>query len=294
MFPSLAKNESTTTTATTQTSSSSEPNKRSVRFANHLHPVVIESENAVGVTEEDEDKWMHMTDSSQRSMGSGGSSSSRSLHGGANLQSNLMRQQIDKDPLFYYEILNIVGCGSMGTNLDKQTCSVLWIHVLNLLLLSTGSVSMVRKREEVVGGSARQELVETLKRQRQREICWNIPVLGNLFRVCWKPPKNHHSSMRVHNKNLFQPTIDSTRSANSTYTTASSGASIGSQKCSEIIHAMKTIHLNRIKDKMFVQELQNEIDILRTLDHPNIVRIHEMYSHRNQIFVIMDMCSGCV
>jgi serine/threonine protein kinase len=150
---------------------------------------------------------------------------------------------------------------------------------------------MVRKRDEVVGGSARQGVVETLKRQRQRETCWKIPILGILFRVCLKP---QNPSMRVNNKNLFQPTIDSTRSATSTYTTASSSPSVGSQKRSEIIHAMKTIHLSRIKDNTFVQELQNEIAILRTLDHPNIVRIHEMYSHQNQIFVIMDMCSGCV
>lgn len=30
----------------------------------------------------------------------------------------------------------------------------------------------------------------------------------------------------------------------------------------------------------------------KTLDHPNIVRVMETYNYNNQIFVVMELCSG--
>lgn len=41
---------------------------------------------------------------------------------------------------------------------------------------------------------------------------------------------------------------------------------------SEVFYAVKTIMVNRIKPE-YIEELRNEIDILRTLDHPNIVKV---------------------
>ena len=41
---------------------------------------------------------------------------------------------------------------------------------------------------------------------------------------------------------------------------------------SEVFYAVKTIMVNRIKPE-HIEELRNEIDILRTLDHPNIVKV---------------------
>jgi serine/threonine protein kinase len=41
---------------------------------------------------------------------------------------------------------------------------------------------------------------------------------------------------------------------------------------SEVFFAVKTIMVNRIKPE-YIEELRNEIDILRTLDHPNIVKV---------------------
>ena len=42
----------------------------------------------------------------------------------------------------------------------------------------------------------------------------------------------------------------------------------------------------------FIQELKNEIDILKSLDHPNIVKPMETFNRRRQMFIIMELCSG--
>lgn len=55
--------------------------------------------------------------------------------------------------------------------------------------------------------------------------------------------------------------------------------------------ALKSIQLDRISQS-FVTELKNEIDILNTMDHPNIVRLHEVISHRKQIYLILELCDG--
>ena len=55
--------------------------------------------------------------------------------------------------------------------------------------------------------------------------------------------------------------------------------------------ALKSIQLDRISQS-FITELKNEIDILNAMDHPNIVRLHEIISHRKQIFMILELCDG--
>ena len=55
---------------------------------------------------------------------------------------------------------------------------------------------------------------------------------------------------------------------------------------------MKSIHYKLIKDKVFVEELRNEVALLRSLDHPHIVRVHSTYDYQDQLFVVMEACSG--
>ena len=43
---------------------------------------------------------------------------------------------------------------------------------------------------------------------------------------------------------------------------------------------------------MFVSEMMNEIDILRKMDHPNIVKAYEVYKSKSNIYVVMEFCSG--
>ena len=41
-----------------------------------------------------------------------------------------------------------------------------------------------------------------------------------------------------------------------------------------------------------MEMLKNEIAILKTLDHPHVVRAMETYEHRNQIFIVMELNYG--
>lgn len=60
----------------------------------------------------------------------------------------------------------------------------------------------------------------------------------------------------------------------------------------EVMYALKTIHLSRVQDEKFIKELRNEIDILKSLDHPNIVRAIETFEYKGQICFLMDLCTG--
>jgi calcium-dependent protein kinase len=39
-------------------------------------------------------------------------------------------------------------------------------------------------------------------------------------------------------------------------------------------------------------EIRNEIDILRRLDHPNIIRLYETFEESNNIYLVLELCSG--
>jgi len=43
---------------------------------------------------------------------------------------------------------------------------------------------------------------------------------------------------------------------------------------------------------MFVEELRNEIEILRSTDHPNIVKAHEVYTYKKNIYLVLEICQG--
>mmetsp|Transcript_7297 Transcript_7297/g.10327 ORF Transcript_7297/g.10327 Transcript_7297/m.10327 type:complete len:565 (-) Transcript_7297:188-1882(-) len=62
-------------------------------------------------------------------------------------------------------------------------------------------------------------------------------------------------------------------------------------RSTKVEYAMKSIQLRRISAE-FVEELRNEVEILRHLDHPNIVKAYETYDSSKQIFMIMELCSG--
>lgn len=154
---------------------------------------------------------------------------SPSIHS-KDLTSNLMRQQKNRDPLFYYEVLKVLGVGSMG------------------------SVSMVRKRDEFIGGSARRKLVKSIRRQKRYEDCFSLPVIGPLFRYIMERSKMVDDVSR-HQRNI------SGISQNSNLSQISNEAN----KQGIASFALKSIHLNRVTDKVFVSELKNEIEILKSL-----------------------------
>jgi len=56
-------------------------------------------------------------------------------------------------------------------------------------------------------------------------------------------------------------------------------------------YALKSIILSRVSDD-FIEELHNEIAILQSLDHPNIVKAYEVYETSVNIYLVLEHCSG--
>ncbi len=54
---------------------------------------------------------------------------------------------------------------------------------------------------------------------------------------------------------------------------------------------MKIIRKENVS-KEYIQSLVNEIDILKQLDHPNIVRIYEFYQDKLNFYLITEYIDG--
>jgi serine/threonine protein kinase len=59
----------------------------------------------------------------------------------------------------------------------------------------------------------------------------------------------------------------------------------------EHFYALKSIQLDRISP-VFIDELKNEIAILRSMDHTNIVKAFEVFQTNQQIFLVLEACDG--
>lgn len=100
-----------------------------------------------------------------------------------------------------------------------------------------------------------------------------------------------------------------------------STGSLSERRETEVLYALKSIILDRVSP-MFLEELRNEIDILRGMvrididafagyacvslefslivykiefvqqDHPNIVKALEVYDNKKQIYVVLELCDG--
>jgi serine/threonine protein kinase len=188
--------------------------------------------------------------------------------GSSALRGNLTRVQRDRDPLFYYQVEQILGIGSMG------------------------SVVKVRKREAVVGGSARQDLQFHYRKEKVLNQCFRLPLVGGLFRVCFKGLL-HFKSNAYHTEEEDEAFFDSGHVSHNSHDTTPDYINASSPRSqTDMMYAMKSIHLSRVTDQRFLQELKNEVAILRDLDHPHIVKAIETFEHRNQLFIIMELCYG--
>jgi calcium-dependent protein kinase len=64
-------------------------------------------------------------------------------------------------------------------------------------------------------------------------------------------------------------------------------------KISKVPRAMKVI--NKSKASMSDEEekaLINEIDILKSLDHPNIIKVYEYFNTKKKLYIISELCTG--
>lgn len=58
------------------------------------------------------------------------------------------------------------------------------------------------------------------------------------------------------------------------------------------LYALKTIRLGRVYQNN-IDQLKNEVIMLRSLDHPNIVKVYELFTRDNRwMYVIMELLSG--
>lgn len=205
-----------------------------------------------------------------------------SLHG------SLMRVHQQRDPLRYYEIVKVLGDGSMG------------------------SVSKVQKRRSAQGGSARRKFVQ---REKHSKWCWGFFDPENCGRIfCPIDNEDEHrsfsSSLVLTNseekkgmgpieevsehsepsKEIKAPLNRSERVRQ--YATDKKSSSIITYERKDAFYALKSIHMERCKDDVFRQELMNEISILQRLDHPHIVKALETFDYKDRVYVILELCSG--
>lgn len=129
-----------------------------------------------------------------------------------------------------------------------------YVEVRRLGEGSIGSVSLVRRKKGTEGGSA-------YSRHAHKSI------VKSIFGCCFQRPK----------------VIE--RSPSNTH------AEKQSQSFHSEEYALKSIQL-RLVQQSYLNELRNEIEVLRSLDHPNIVKAYEVYENKRNIYVLMEFCSG--
>lgn len=56
--------------------------------------------------------------------------------------------------------------------------------------------------------------------------------------------------------------------------------------------ALKQLNTARIRSEQKVQQLLEEIEIMCQLDHPNIIKLEEVYDSDEYIYLVMEMCRG--
>lgn len=174
------------------------------------------------------------------------------------LGSNLMRQHLDRDPFARYERLKTLGEGSMG------------------------NVLLVRKYSHSVGGSARIDAHARAAVEKKYDECFRLPIIGGCF--AWIFKDKAKADIEEAGKQDARDILWAVESA--------SGSSSSNSSSNDKVYAMKSIHYNLIRDKIFVDELRNEVAQLRSLDHPHIVKVHSTYDYDKQLYVVMEACSG--
>lgn len=160
-----------------------------------------------------------------------------------------------------------------------------------------GSVAKVRKRPSAIGGSAREKNIT--KKHNFLDCFPNIfsccipnenqPNKGSSPFLFWSSDTISNSSMRISDVKSASSPAEKDRDKRR-IRKASSMISYGRGK--PVFYALKSIHLDRCSNVDFQLELQNEVAILKNLDHPNIVRAIETFLYNGRLFIALELCSG--
>ena len=63
-------------------------------------------------------------------------------------------------------------------------------------------------------------------------------------------------------------------------------------RATNVKYAVKVLDVGLIDSTEGLRQLRNEIFIMCQLDHPNIVRIEEVYESTNEIYIVQEICLG--
>jgi calcium-dependent protein kinase len=63
-------------------------------------------------------------------------------------------------------------------------------------------------------------------------------------------------------------------------------------KASRELRSIKLLPLSRLSTRKSLRKLFAEVDILRSLDHPNIVHVYEFFQDDKYLYIVMELCSG--
>jgi serine/threonine protein kinase len=157
----------------------------------------------------------------------------------------------------YYEVVTMIGVGSMG------------------------SVAKVKKRPQAVGGSARPTFV--LSESGRNECLHQMAIFA---RHCcgFEEESTKEDKNALKTFSTEDPSVQSV--------TAGQVSSMVKYIHQDTYYALKTIDTKKTKTKALLEELKNEVDILKSLDHPHIVRPLEVFYYRNSISIVMELCTG--
>mgnify|MGYP000011510865 CR=1 FL=1 len=60
---------------------------------------------------------------------------------------------------------------------------------------------------------------------------------------------------------------------------------------SNVVRAVKILRKEKL-DEFEVQRFTHEIEILKRLDHPNVIKLYEMYEDEKRYYLVTELCTG--
>lgn len=60
----------------------------------------------------------------------------------------------------------------------------------------------------------------------------------------------------------------------------------------DVVRALKVIKKSRYKSPQELKMIKNEINIMKVVDHPNIVKLYEFFEDDENFYIIQEFCSG--